>query len=325
MNRRNALTALGAVGLLSLTFSQSIRAQTYPSRPVRIVVPFPPGGTIDNTTRLLAAELAKAWNQNAVVENRSGAATVIAVDSVAKSPPDGHVLAIVTGTFTVNESLMPNLPYDSRRDLRPIVHVAKSDHVLVVHPSVAADDLRQFVSLVKSNPDKYTFASFGNGSSAHLAGESLNMLAGLDMTHVPYKGQAPALADVMGGQVHAIFANLPEALPQIRAGKVKPIGMAAAQRSVHAPDIPTLAEQGVTGLESSSWSGLMAPAGTPDLIIERINADVNRALELRSLQDAFAKSGIVALGGTPEAFGDFLNAEMSRQAAVIRKAGIKPG
>jgi tripartite-type tricarboxylate transporter receptor subunit TctC len=194
-----------------------------------------------------------------------------------------------------------------------------------VHPAVAAEGLEQFVSLVKSNPGKFTFASFGNGSSAHIAGESLNMAAGLDMTHVPYKGQAPALADVMGGQVHAIFANLPETLPQIRAGKVKAIGMAAAQRSVHAPDIPTLAEQGVAGLESSSWSGLMAPAATPDEIVTRINADVNQMLDLRSLQDAFAKSGIVALGGTAEAFGRFLEAEMSRQGAVIRKAGIKPG
>jgi tripartite-type tricarboxylate transporter receptor subunit TctC len=324
MNRRSALTTLG-LGLLGATLSQITRAQAYPARPVRIVVPFPPGGTIDNTTRLLAGELSKAWNQSIVVENRPGAATVIAVDSVAKSPPDGHFLAIVTGTFTVNESLMPNLPYDSRRDLRPIVLVAKSDHVLVVHPAVAADNLQEFVSLVKSNPGKYAFASFGNGSSAHLAGESLNIAAGLDMTHVPYKGQAPALSDVMGGQVHAIFANLPETLPQIRAGKVKAIGMAAARRSVHAPDIPTLSEQGLAGLESSSWSGLMAPAGTPEEILERINADVNRTLELRSLQDAFAKSGIVSLGGTRDAFGQFLNAEMSRQADVIRKAGIKPG
>lgn len=324
MERRHALIAVCAA-VAGATRAPAALSQTYPARPVRVVVPFPPGGTIDHTTRLLGTELSKLWGQNVIVDNRPGAATIIGIDAVAKAAPDGHTLAIVTGTFTVNHSLMPNLPYDSRKDLRPIVHVAKSDHVLVVHPAVAAADLRQFIALVKANPGKYTFASFGNGSSAHLAGESLNLLAGLDLAHVPYKGQAPALADVMGGQVHAIFANLPETLPQIRAGKVKALGMAAARRSVHAPEIATLAEQGLAGLESSSWSGLMAPAGTPDDVIAKINGDVNRALKTQSLQEAFAKGGVVALGGTAADFAAFLADEMERQAAVIRKAGIKPG
>ncbi|HVL56867.1 MAG TPA: tripartite tricarboxylate transporter substrate binding protein [Burkholderiaceae bacterium] len=321
MHRRQALTILAVA---AAAVARPAGAQSYPSRPVRVVVPFPPGGTIDHTTRLLGAELAKLWGQNVIVENRPGAATIIGVDSVVKAAADGHTLAVVTGTFTVNHSLMPNLPYDSRKDLRPIVHIARTDHVLVVHPAVAASDLQQFIALVKANPGKYTFASFGNGSSAHLAGENLNLLAGLDLTHVPYKGQAPALADVMGGQVHAIFANLPETLPQIRAGKVKALGMAAPQRSTHAPDIATLAEQGLPGLESSSWSGLMAPAATPTDVAAKVNADANRALKQPALQEAFAKSGITAIGGTPTEFERFLIEEMERQAAVIRKAGIKP-
>ncbi|MBN9430679.1 MAG: tripartite tricarboxylate transporter substrate binding protein [Burkholderiales bacterium] len=320
MRRRQALIALATAAALPPAFAQ----QTYPSRPVRIVVPSAPGGTTDHVSRLVGQELAKLWNQSVVVENKPGGGTIIGVDNVAKAAPDGHSLVTVTGSFTVNQSLVAKLPYDSQRDLRAVAMLAKSDHVLVVNPSVSAADLKQFIALVKANPGKYSFASFGNGTSAHLAGETLNMLAGIDLVHVPYKGQAPALADVMGGQVHAIFANLPEVLPQIRAGRVKALGLAAAERSSLAPDIATLAEQGLPDLLSSSWSGLLAPAGTPNQIVTRINTDVNAVLAQPAMRESFVKSGIAPMPGTPESFAAFLRDEAARYATVIKKAGIKP-
>ncbi len=320
MRRRQALIALATAAALPPAFAQ----QAYPSRPVRIVVPFAPGGTTDHVSRLVGQELAKLWNQSVVVENKPGGGTIIGVDNVAKAAPDGHSLVTVTGSFTVNQSLVAKLPYDSQRDLRAVAMLAKSDHVLVVNPSVSAADLKQFIALVKANPGKYSFASFGNGTSAHLAGETLNMLAGIDLVHVPYKGQAPALADVMGGQVHAIFANLPEVLPQIRAGRVKALGLAAAERSSLAPDIATLAEQGLPDLLSSSWSGLLAPAGTPNQIVTRINTDVNAVLAQPAMRESFVKSGIAPMPGTPESFAAFLRDEAARYATVIKKAGIKP-
>ncbi|HRO60377.1 MAG TPA: tripartite tricarboxylate transporter substrate binding protein [Burkholderiaceae bacterium] len=312
------LAAVAALAALRPAFAQS----GFPSRTVRIVVPFAPGGTTDHVSRLIATELAKLWGEGVVVENKPGGGTIIGVDTVAKAPADGYSLVTVTGSFAVNPSLMPKLPYDTAKDLRPVAMLAKSDHVLVVHPSVAAAGLREFVALAKANPGKFAYASFGNGTSAHLAGEALNLQAGLDLVHVPYKGQAPALADVMGGQVQAVFANLPEVLPQIRSGRVKALGLAAKERSAMAPDIPTLAEQGYAGLESSSWSGLLAPAGTPDAVVEKINHDVNAILATAETRKAVEDGGITPQPATPEAFGRFLRAEIDRYAVVIRKVGI---
>ena len=319
-SRRALIRALGTAALAPAHFA---RAQTaYPSKPVRMVVPFPPGGTTDFVTRLVAQELSKTFGQPLVVENRPGAGTVIGVDAVAKAAPDGHAFVTVANSFTVNHTLLKKLPYDTLRDLRPVALLAVSEHVLVVNPQLPARDAREFVALARAQPGRLAYASFGNGTSAHLAGEMLKIVAGVDLVHVPYKGQAPALADVIGGQVAAIFANLPEVHPQIQAGRVRALGLAAPARSRFAPEIPTLAEQDFAGIESNSWFGLLAPVRTPDDVVTRVNAEVNRVLALPATREAFEKAGITSLARSPQAFGEFLQAEIGRYAEVIRRAGI---
>lgn len=260
-----------------------------------------------------------------VIENKPGAGTTIGVNTVAKAAPDGYTLGTVTGSFTVNHSLLENLPYDSKKDVRAVAKMAGSEHVLVANPQLPVNTAAELIELIKSKPGQVSYASFGNGSSAHLAGEMLAMFAQTPMLHVPYKGQNPAMTDVIAGQVNVMFANLPEAMPQIKAGKLKALGVAAPQRSVFAPDIPTLAEQGIPGIVSSSWNGLIAPAGTPDEIVAKINADVNAVLESAAVKDALAQSGITVTPGTPEEFAKFLEKEMDHYGEIIRKANITTG
>ncbi|GAA5234170.1 tripartite tricarboxylate transporter substrate binding protein [Verticiella sediminum] len=297
--------------------------KAFPERPVKLIVPFAPGGTTDTVSRRVAQGLSERWGQPVVVENKPGAGTVIGVDTVAKAPADGYTLGTVTGSFTVNPSLLASLPYDSQKDLRPIASMARSDHVLVARQDLPADNAQALLELVRAQPGKVSYGSFGNGSSAHLAGEMFAQFAGTPMLHVPYKGQTPALADLIGGQIDVMFANLPEALPQLQAGKVKAIGVAASERSPFAPDIPTLREQGIEGVVSSSWNGLIAPAGVPDALVERINADVNAVLEQPTVRESLAAAAIMTTPGTPQAFGAMLQDEMAHYADVVRQAGIK--
>lgn len=322
MKRRSLLASLIAVPLaLSLPLAAKAE-QSFPNKPVRLIVPFAPGGTTDTVSRRVAQELSQLWGQPVVVDNRPGAGTTIGVNGVASAEPDGYTLGTVTGSFTVNHTLMPKLPYDSKKDLRAVAAMAGSSHVLVAHPEFPANSAAELVELIQAKPDSISYASFGNGSSAHLAGEMLALHAKAPMLHVPYKGQSPAMTDVMAGQVNIMFANLPEALPQIKAGKLKALGLAAEQRSEFAPDIPTLAEQGIPGIVSSSWNGLIAPAATPDEIVNKINQDVNTVLQTSSVRDALAEAGITVTPGTPQEFADFLNKEMEHYGEIIRKANI---
>jgi tripartite-type tricarboxylate transporter receptor subunit TctC len=249
---------------------------------------------------------------------------VIGVDSVAKSAPDGYSLVTVANSFCVNHTLVKNLPYDTLRDLRPVALMGMSEHVLATHPASGFKSVADLQAL-KSSGKKISYASFGSGTSAHLAGEMLRALLGLtpeQMVHVPYKGQAPALNDVLGGQVTLMFGNWPELRTHIAAGKLAAIGMATAKRSVYAPHIATLAEQGVT-LESNSWNGVLAPAATPDAVVAKLNAAINKALESAAVVEAFTKGGIASLSGTPDKFAAFLQSEIKRYAEVIRAANIK--
>ena len=315
--RRNFLirtSALAAVPSLA-------RAQAWPTKPLRLVVPFTPGGTTDFVSRLVAAELARQLGQPVLVENKPGAGTVIGVDSVAKAPADGYTLVAVANSFTVNHTLISKLPYDTLRDLRPVASMGMSEHVLATHP---ASGLRTLKDLASARPGSLSYASFGQGTSAHLSGEMLKAAIGLDIVHVPYKGQAPALADLLGGQVSMMFGNWPEFGQHVESGKLVALGMATAKRSVYAPAIPTLTEQGVS-LESNSWSGLLAPAATPDDAIVRLNAEVNRALAAPAVVEAFHKGGIVSLAGSPARFAEFIRTEITRYADVIRRAGITAG
>ncbi|HMT65807.1 MAG TPA: tripartite tricarboxylate transporter substrate binding protein [Ottowia sp.] len=317
MQRRHLIQAAAAAAFAPL----AARAQSqWPTKAIRIVVPFTPGGTTDFVTRLVAAELAKSLGQPVMIENKPGAGTVIGVDSVAKSVPDGSSFVTVANSFTVNQTLVKKLPYDGLKDLRPVALMGLSEHVLATHPASGLKNVADIVAQVKASK-KLSYASFGNGTSAHLAGEMLKSQLGVDIVHVPYKGQAPALADLLGGQVSMMFGNWPEFRGHVQSGKLVAIGMATAQRSQYAPDIPTLAEQGLK-IESNSWNGLLAPAGVPDAVVQRMNAAVNEAMRQPAVVEAFQKGGIAAKSGTPQQFADFIASETARYAEVIRRAGI---
>jgi tripartite-type tricarboxylate transporter receptor subunit TctC len=266
-------------------------------------------------------ELAKALGQAVVVENKPGAGTVIGVDSVAKSAADGYSFVTVANSFAANQTLVKKLPYDTLKDLRPVALMGMSEHVLATPPGSGLKKLSDLKALTATAADKISYASFGNGTSAHLSGAALAQQMGMNWVHVPYKGQAPALSDLLGGQVTLMFGNWPEFRSHVQSGKLVALGMATSKRSVYAPDIPTLAEQGVP-LESNSWNGLLAPANTPDAIVERLNAEVNKALMAHAVLEAFLKGGIASLSGTPDKFAQFLKSEIDKYAQVVRKANI---
>jgi len=316
MTRRSVL-ALGALAAMPrLALSQSQVA--WPERALRIVVPFPPGGTTDFVTRLVAAAVAETLGQSVVIENKPGAGTVIGVNSVAKSPADGYTFVTVANSFTVNPTLVKNLPYDTFQDLRPVALMGMAEHVLITHPGTGLRSVQD----LKTTKIPLSYGSFGTGTSPHLSGEALKRQLGLDMVHVPYKGQAPALADLLGGQIPLVFGVWPECRAHIRAGRMVPLGMATTQRSVYAPDIPTLAEQGVN-ITSNSWNGILAPAGTSDAVVARMNQTVNQALASPNVRSAFEQGGIASLSRSTEEFGRFIRSEMEKYADIIRAANIR--
>ncbi len=325
MDRRTALRTLNALGTLAaanalpgFAFAQG---NEWPAKAVRCIVPFPPGGTTDLVTRLVMTEVGKALGQPVVVENRPGAGTVIGVDAAAKAAADGGTFVTVANSFCANHTLVKNLPYDTLRDLRPVALMGMSEHVLATHPGSGLKTLAELANAAKKAPGALTYASFGNGTSAHLSGAMLEHALNVQLTHVPYKGQAPALNDLLGGQVMMMFGNWPEFRQHVKSGKLVALGMATARRSAHAPEIATLAEQGVA-LESNSWSGVLVRAGTADAIVARMNAEINKALQVPSVVKAFADGGIVSLAGTPGQFGNFIRSEIEKYAAVIRRANI---
>lgn len=317
LSRRDALCGLAAAALPWASIAQT----DWPSKPIRLIVPFPPGGTTDVVSRLVATELGKSLGQPVTVDNKPGAGTVIGVDAAAKAAPDGHTLVTVANSFCVNQTLVKRLPYDAERDLRPVALMGMSEHVLAAHPASGWRSLADLVAAAKKSPGKLSYASFGNGTSAHLSGAMLEAALGVDLIHVPYKGQAPALNDLLGGQVSVMFGNWPEFRSHVRAGKLVALGMATAKRSTYAPDIPTLAEQGLA-LESNSWNGVLARAGTPDAVVARLNAAINQALAAPAVVQAFTEGGIASLAGTPAQFAGFIQSETAKYAQVIRKAGI---
>lgn len=321
MDRRRVLQALVATG--SLLAAPALRAQAaWPARPVRIIVPFPPGGTMESVVRLLGQEITKALGQPVIVENKPGAGTVIGVDAAAKST-DGHTFASVANSFTVNQTLVKNLPYDTLKDLQPVGLMAKTANVLAGHPGVPAATLKELIEYARKNPGKLSYASFGNGTTAHFAGELLKMMAGVDLLHVPYKGQAPALTDLIAGQVDLMFGNLPEFLPQIRGGRLKAYGTTYSERAALAPDIPTIAEQGYAGFYTDSWYGMVAPASIPKAVVARMNAEVNRALALPEVRAALLNRGLDPIPSSPDRFGEFIRTEIAKYAKIVKDAGIK--
>ena len=316
MQRRKLLLGAAAAAL-----PWASPAQTWPAKPIRLIVPFPPGGTTDVVTRLVAAELSKTLGQPVVVDNKPGAGTVLGVDLAAKAPADGHTLVTVANSFCVNQTLVKNLPYDGLRDLRPVGLMGMSEHVLATHPGSGLKSLADLVAAAKKQPGKLSYASFGAGTSAHLSGAMLEAQAGVQLIHVPYKGQAPALNDLIGGQVTVMFGNWPEFRQHVQSGKLVALGMATAKRSPLAPQIPTLAEQGLA-IESNSWNGILTRSGTPDAVVQRLNSDIQKALQAPAVVQAFQDGGIVSLAGSSDQFAGFIRSEIDKYAQVIRKAGI---
>jgi tripartite-type tricarboxylate transporter receptor subunit TctC len=318
MQRRDLLLGIAAA---ALPWAAQAQAPAWPAKPIRLIVPFPPGGTTDVVTRLIATELTKSLGQPVVVDNKPGAGTVLGVDLAAKSQPDGYTLVTVANSFCVNQTLVKNLPYDGLRDLRPVGLMGMSEHVLATHPGSGFKTVADLIAAAKQQPGKLSYASFGAGTSAHLSGAMLEAQAGIEMIHVPYKGQAPALNDLLGGQVTVMFGNWPEFRQHVQSGKLVALGMATAKRSPLAPQMPTLAEQGLP-IESNSWNGILTRSGTPDAAVQRLNAEINKALQAPTVVQAFQEGGIVSLAGTSDHFTAFIRSETDKYAQVIRKAGI---
>ena len=306
--------------LAALTFSVS--AQDYPSRPVRVIVPFAPGGGTDILVRILSPRLSASLGQQIVVENRPGASSIIGTGEVVRSAPDGYTILAVDTSFTVNPSLQPKMPYDSLKDLAPVIHLAAAPVILVMHPSVPAQSVKELVALAKAKPGGLAYASGGNGASTHLAGELFKMVAGVDIVHIPYKGTGPAIADVVAGQVQMNFAGISSARPHVESGRLRAIAVTGDKRNPALPDVPTFAESGLAVDAGTHW-GLLAPAATPAAVIRKINAEVDRVLQQPEVKARIAELGFDAAGGSPEAWAALIRSEMAKWAKVVKEARIK--
>ena len=298
-------------------------AQTYPSRPVRIIVPFAAGGPADIYARFVGQRLQEALGQAFIVEDRPGGGSVLGTDAVAKSAPDGYTLLMMSNTHTVNESLIANKPFQLLRDFAPVAPVNYSDLVLVLHPSVPANTLKELIALAKSKPNALNYASSGPGTPYHMAGELFKAMAGVDIVHVPYKGSSGARTDILGGQVQLMFDAITTMAPNVRAGKLKALGTTGKERSPVLPDTPTVAEAGVPGYEAVIWLGIMAPAGTPRPIVERLNAEIRRIANTAEAKDAWARQGAAPMSMSTEEFGQYLRDDIAKWANIVKISGAK--
>jgi tripartite-type tricarboxylate transporter receptor subunit TctC len=299
-------------------------AQDYPTKPVRMIVPFAAGGPADVYARFLAQRLQESLGQPFVVDDRPGGGSVIGTDAVAKSAPDGYTLLVMSNTHTVNESLMPNKPFVLMRDFVGVAPINSSDLVLVVHPSVRANTIAELVALAKAQPGKMSYASSGPGTPYHMAGELFKSMAGVDILHVPYKGSAGARTDVLGGQVQMMFDAVTVMAPHAREGKVKALGTSGTTRSTVLPGVPTIAEAGVPGYETTIWLGVMAPKGTPAPIVAKLNAEIGKIVARQDVRDDWAKQGAVPMTKTPAEFARFLEQDIVKWERVVKISGAKP-
>ena len=314
---------LALMPLLCATSAQAAVGDDYPSRPVRLLVPNPPGGGSDAVARILAHKLGERLNQQFVVDNRAGGGGIIANETVARANPDGYTLLLAfIGPVAISPALT-KVPYDSVKDFAPVALVAAGQYMLVLHPSVLAKSLKDFVAHVKANPGKINYASAGNGSPLHLAAELFKARAGVNMVHVPYKGGGPATAAILAGEVQAVFGSLTSVVPQIKAGKLTAIGVTGAKRSTLAPEYATIAELGYPGFEMTSWYGVLLPAKSPPAVTAKLNAGINESLQAKDVIDSLKRQGLDATGGTPEVFAAHIKSELAKWAKVVKDAGIK--
>src|SRR5688572_937111 len=299
-------------------------AQGYPAKPVRMLVGFPPGGSTDIMARLVSPGLSETFKQQFVIDNRPGANSNIAAELVARAPADGYTLIVVSASFSTNVSLYPKMGYDPLRDFAPITRIAAVHNVLLVHPSLPAKTVKEFVALAKAKRGEIVFASSGSGSTSHLAAELLKTsVGGLDTIHVPYKGVAPAIVDLISGQVHALVSTMPSATPHVKSGRVRPLAVASAQRAQTMPQVPTFQAAGFPGFEASAWNAVLAPAGTPDDIIRRLNAAIVKIVHAPDTKEKLASQGAEPIGDSPEQFGKYLHAEVAKWAKVVKASGAK--
>jgi len=317
-----ALAAVAACAQLAAPLTAS--AQAFPSKPVKLVVPFPPGGSLDNAGRLLAQKLSEAWGQQVLVENKPGAGGNVGADAVAKSPADGYTVVMgALSTHAVNPSLYAKMPYDAARDFAPISLVAITPNVLIVNASTPIASLKELIAFAKANPGKVNFGSGSNGSAGHLAGELFKMDTGTDVAHIPYKGGAPALQALLAGDTQFMFDNLANAMAQVKGGKVRAIAVTTAQRSKLAPDLPTMAEAGMPGFDISTWFGLLAPAGTPPEVIAKWNADLVKVLNAPDVRERMLAQGAEPTPTTPAEFAAFIAKEREKYAKIVKASGAK--
>jgi tripartite-type tricarboxylate transporter receptor subunit TctC len=303
----------------------SAPAQAYPSRPVRLLVPTTPGGSVDTLARTIGPKLTERWGQQVVVDNRPGAGGTIAGDLAAKAAPDGYLLMLGTiASLCTNVSLHKKLPYDPLKDFAPVTLVATQNLMLLVHPSVPVKTVNDLVRFAKSQPGKLAFASAGNGTGSHLSGELFKQLAGVDMLHIPYKGVAPAMVDVISGQVAINFPSILSAMPHVRSGRTRALAVTGAKRTRAAPELPTMQEAGIRNYESMTWYGIVAPAGTPQDIVAKLSTEVAAILKHPETFERLSKEGADPVGSTPQEFGRFMQSEIEKWRKVIRAAGIQP-
>lgn len=296
-------------------------AQGYPARPVRILVPYPPGGATDVMARTVAQKLSEMWQQAAVVENKPGASGTVGSEIVARSAADGYTLLLQGTQHAINLSLYKQLPFDTLRDFAPVAYIASAPFLLVLHPSVPANSVNELIAYIKARPGGLNYGSSGVGGGAHLAGEIFKTSAGVQLTHIPYKGAAPAMADLLGGQVTMVFDPIPTSITQVRAGRIKAIAITSARRSALMPELPTVAESGLPGFEVAAWFGLYAPAATPKDIVAKLNADVNRVLQLPEVKEKFAALGAESNPMNTDQFALHLRAEIAKFAKAIKDSG----
>jgi tripartite-type tricarboxylate transporter receptor subunit TctC len=324
--KRTLAAAIALAGAVLVLASPVALAQSspWPSKPITYVVPFPAGGTTDILGRVIAQKLSTALGQPVVIENRPGAGGNIGSDFVAKAPADGYtILGGTISSHAINASLYPKMPYDAAKDFQPVTLIGTNANVLIVHPSNPAKNLAEFITTAKAKPGTVNFASAGNGTSQHLSGELFRSMTGIDMVHIPYKGSAPAIQDVMGGQVTMMFDTMVVAAPFIKSGKVKPLGVTSAKRVKGFEDIPTIAEAGVPGYELVSWQGVFVRAGTPKEIVQRLNAEIVKILNMPDVRERMDSLGLDVVANTPEQFAAFQQAEIAKWAKIVKDANLK--
>ena len=323
MKRLSRLATLSLMVTL-LNGIPALAAEVYPGKPIKIVAPFPPGGPVDILSRTIGSKLAQSLGQPVVVENRAGAGGNIGSDAVAKSAPDGYTLLMgFVGTHAINPSLYSKMPYDNVKDFEPVSLVAEVTIVLVVNPAIPANSIGQLIALARSRPGELTFGSPGNGTPQHLAGELFNFISGVKIRHVPYKGAVPALTDLLGGQISMIFSSMPPALPHIKSGKLRALGVTSTARSPVTPEQPTIAESGLTGYEVKNWYGIFAPRGTPKEIVTKLNAEIVKILNMPDVKESLSLQGAEPSTSTPQEFAAYVKDETEKWAKIVKYSGVK--